>query len=91
MPYSDELERDYTNAEARLWREAQHAMKAPGGQVRLIPLAAEMSFSEEQIGQIGRTWQNDGLVVTAQSGRVILSLTEFGRNFRFEDSYSDIE
>lgn len=90
MPYSDELDREYTDEEARFWREAQFAAKSSGGRVRLIPIAESFSYNEQQVGQRGRTWQNDGLVVTAQSGRVILTLTPFGRRFTFEDSYSDI-
>lgn len=91
MPYSDELGRRYTDEEARFWREVQFAAKSRQGRVRLIPVAQPFSYTEEQVGQVGRTWENDGLVITAQSGRVVLSLTRFGRKFRFEDSYSDIE
>lgn len=91
VPYSDELGREYTNEEARFWREAQHAAQGPGGQVRLVPIARSFSYTEQQVGQIGRTWENDGLVATSQAGRVILTLTPFGRNFRFEESYGDIE
>lgn len=91
MPYSDELGREYTNQEARFWREAQHAAKNAHGQVRLVPIGDGFGIHPERVSQIGRTWENDGLVVTSQGGRVILSLTPFGRKFTFEESYSDIE
>lgn len=91
MPYTDALDRQYTATEARLWREVQHASENKGGQVRLVPLASQMPLNEQQIGQMGRTWENDGLAVTAQSGRVVLTLTDYGRRFTFEESYADIE
>lgn len=91
MPHNDELGREYTKKEARLWREAKHVMLSRGGQVRLVPIGGQFGYNEQQVGQVGRTWQNDGLCVTAQSGRVLLTLNEFGRQFTFEDSYKDIE
>lgn len=90
MPYSDELDREYEKEEAKLWREAQFASKSKGVSVRLIPLAQEYSYDEQQVGQLGRTWQNDGLCITSQSGRVLVTLTTFGRRFTFEDSYGDL-
>jgi len=90
MPYSDDLRRDYTAKEARFWREAQHAAKERNS-VRLVPIAQSFGIGERRVGQIGRTWQNGGLCTTAQSGRVIITLTSFGRRFTFEKAYSDIE
>lgn len=91
MPYNDDLDREYTREEARFWREVQFAAKNTDGQVRLLPIAESFSYSERQVGQQGRTWDNDGLVRTVQSGRVVLTLTPFGRRFTFEDSFGDIE
>jgi hypothetical protein len=91
MPYSDELGREYTLDEARFWREAQFAAKNDPASVRLIPIGQPFGYSEQRIGQIGRTWENDALCVTTNSGRVLATLTPFGERFTFEESYGDIE
>lgn len=91
MPHSDELNREYTTTEAKFWREVQHAVKNDVGSVPIIPIGRQFGYDEQRVGQIGRTWDNDGLCRTSQSGRVVLTLTEFGRRFTFEGRYGDIE
>jgi len=91
MPFNDLLNREYTLDEARFWREAQYAAQARGSAVRLVPIGQQFGYDEQRIGQVGRTWQNDDLCITSQSGRVIAALTSLGHRFTFEDNYSDLE
>ena len=86
MPTDDELGREYTKQEARIWREVKFSMKSQYGSLRLSRVEGTGSMSKPQIGQMGRTWQNDGLCVTSEAGRVVITLTEFGRKFEFGDN-----
>jgi len=91
MPESDELGREYTDREARLWREAQFAVKARGGAVRLSQTEEGAGMDLNKLAQIGRTWSNDNLARVSDGGRTVVSLTPFGRQFTFEDTFGDIE
>lgn len=91
MPYSDELNREYTETEARLWREIQHLDKADPFKPRVVPVARGMGIHEERARQFVRTWANDDLVRVTDIGSGIVTLTPFGRRFTFEERYSDIE
>ena len=91
MPYSEELGREYSVEEARLWREVQFAAKANGGSTRVVSIAQQFGIHPQRVSQIGRTWENDDLAVTSQAGRVVLTLTQFGRTFTFEERFGDIE
>lgn len=91
MPHSDELNREYTLEEARLWREIQFQDRASPYDPRVVPQAKQSGIHEERTRQFLRTWENDGLVrvLAISDGKV--TLTPFGRRFTFEDRYSDIE
>jgi len=91
MPWSDELNREYTLDEARFWREVRHAIKANQGIAPVYPIAQNMSIPKHREQQLVRTWMNDDLVRGIGGGTARLTLTPFGRRFTFEDRYSDIE
>lgn len=92
MPYSEELDREYTVEEARLWREVQFTSKSgPTATVRVLPIAEGMGISGERVGQFVRTWENDDLVRAIGPSDRKVTLTSFGRRFTFEESYSDLE
>lgn len=85
MPYSEELGREYTIKESRFWKEANFVHRKEPGATRLIPIAQQFGIDEARVGQIGRTWHNDGLIIESKSGRVIATLTKFGRDFEFDE------
>lgn len=91
MPYNDELDRDYTKKEARLWREVRHQDQADPFSPEVVKVARGFGIHEERARQHARTWQNDGLVVLIEVGSAQVTLTKFGRRFTFEERYSDIE
>lgn len=91
MPYSDELNREYTDEEARFWRELQFAVKNTPGAVRPEDVAQGQGIDKRQMVQYLRTWDNDGLLRFFEGATYRVSLTEFGRQFTFEGRYGDIE
>jgi Mn-dependent DtxR family transcriptional regulator len=91
MPYSDDLNREYTKEEARFWREVQFAAKNNPGSQPIVDIAQGMGISGQRAAQYGRTWANDGLVVVVGWNGRTITLTPFGRRFTFGGSYGDIE
>lgn len=91
MPWSDDLGREYTEEEARLWREVQHADQASPYRARVVHIAREYGIHEERARQFARTWDNDDLVRVVSISDGTVTLTGFGRRFQFEERYRDIE
>jgi hypothetical protein len=91
MPYSKELNREYTDEEARLWREVQHIDRSDTYRPRVVKIARGDGIHEERARQYVRTWSNDDLVRTIDISSGLVTLTPFGRRFTFEERYGDIE
>ena len=91
MPYNADLDRNYTKEEARLWREVQFQDSNSPYTPRSVQLGRGMGISEQQVRQYLRTWENDNLCRVIDIGTGQVTLTPFGRDFRFERRYSDIE
>ncbi len=91
MPYSEELGREYTEQEARFWREVQHVGKAGSGIVRVAEVGDNRSWSLQRTKQFVSTWVNDDLVRKVGQSPYKVTLTPFGRRFTFEERYRDIE
>lgn len=86
MPYSDELNREYTTEEERFWKEAKYQAKQSPGTLRIMPVARGLGVSEQRARQFARTWDNDDLVRVIDPGANKITLTPFGRQFEFGDT-----
>lgn len=91
MPYSDELNRQYTITEARYWRELRHAVLSSPEYVSPYEVAQMFGIDKQRMLQHLRTWENDGLIIFHQGHLYMVNITGFGRRFTFEESYSDLE